>query len=356
MNKSYMALRTTASGRLLWVDMADESSLQKQRTACANRNLLASAWRSPEPDLSSPRSHYLNFRTGPGSLEGMRTLALRVCYYIAEYYCIPLECMATICDIGRPKSCDVRAAASVDIASPAEITILVDPIVFGGEMISLVPLVNYNLARQMRSDGLEVDIDAYSRERQWVPLFNSSVNGDTGPFVIRLSSKELLNIDAEGIVELASAPRPDDVCAEECCAPEAVEWFGKALKETEDFTKRQSRLQQLLREKGWMIPPCLGRIVWADMTPEQALEGCRALTSFYALIGAGRDELYEQAHRVARRNGISDYPRLKNIISFALENPSFAGCGHSLLHGFCPAGGCRMNELLEEVQNPMLFA
>ncbi len=77
---------------------------------------------------------------------------------------------------------------------------------------------------------------------------------------------------------------------------------------------------------------------------------------FYSFIGAGAEEVYEHVRCIDRRNDIGDYSRLRSIIAFSTENGAFPGCDHPLLQQFCLAGGCLMNELIDELKNPPLFA
>jgi hypothetical protein len=214
--------------------------------------------------------------------------------------------------------------------------------------------LNYDLARQMRDDGTEnLNIDVYLREH-FVPLPNST-NGATGRFVIPLRVEELLYLGAGAIFEMSKQPRPDDSFAVRPRVPEAAEWFAEALQEKEKHVRRQSQLQDKLLGRG-VVPPCIRRLDWADMSEDSVLEACRILAGFYPFVGAGADEVWYHARRLDQRHGISNYPRLRNIVGFGNENPAFVGCSHPLLRQFCPIGGCLMNELINELKNPRLFA
>ena len=85
------------------------------------------------------------------------------------------------------------------------------------------------------------------------------------------------------------------------------------------------------------------------------LEACRITAGFYSAIKASKDEIWHQIQRWARRNAYKDYPRLKAIVTSAIDNPCLCDCQHPLLQRFCPAGKCFMAELIEEYESPRLF-
>jgi len=348
----------------LFMKVDDEMTIQRFRDRHGNKELFRSTWRSSVPDPSAPRNYPLHFRVASQNLEQVRIAALEACYYMADHFGISQESVDLIYNGGgivrenedRP-GCDGRHAseAGAGTATPAEIVMLVLPSVFGGSPMPLAAL-NCDLARQMVADGLHVDVDSYGETQQFVRLPNS-FSDDTGRFVVPIRAEELLNLDAKAVRTLAAQKRPDDSYAVQRLVPEASEWFAEALRQAERHAKRQLELRQKLRQTGWFIPFCLRRIEWAtDMARDQAVEACRVTSAWYALVGASEDEVYEHVRRIDRRNGIGDYLRLRNIVAFGLENPAFVGCEHPLLHRFCPAGGCLMKELINELKNPRLFA
>jgi hypothetical protein len=207
----------------------------------------------------------------------------------------------------------------------------------------------------MNADGIEnLDIDVYVRDH-FVPL-PDSINGATGRFVVSVRVRELRYLDPKGILDLSKQPRGDDFSAIGTPVRAAEEWFAKVLEDEERRERRQSQLRQMLWHGGWQIPLCIRRLHWADLPQNQVLEACRIIAQFYRFINAGNDETWYHLLRLDRRHDIGDHSRLTAIIAFAVENPGFAGCQHPLLQQFCPAGGCSMNEIINELKNPRLFA
>jgi hypothetical protein len=246
-------------------------------------------------------------------------------------------------------------SAGAAIARPAEMIILVPPVVFDGRVTPLMPAVNRGLAAQMSGDGVGgLDIDVYIRDH-FIPLPNT-INSAIGRCVISLRVEEALCIDTKGMVELSRKPRCDDSYAAGRRVPEAAEWFAETLQEEEKRAKRQLQLRQRLLENGWFVPFCVRRLEWADLSQDQVLEACRIIARFYPFVRAGEDELWYHIRRLDQRHSIGDHAKLRNIVHWGVENPAFAGCDHSLLHRFCPAGQCFWTELVDECENPFLFA
>jgi hypothetical protein len=371
-NASYAAVKPAQSSKVHFVNMADSTAVEALRTQYSNRDLLVSACRSTMPDPMAPRSQSLYLYIGPGSLENVRKHALEACYHLAEYCCIPQDCMDVIYDGGgentghadqdgrdnagagdHPDHKEIDSAGAA-IARPAKMIILVPPVVFDGRATPLMAALNRRLAEQMSREGVGgLDIDVYIRD-PFIPLPNA-INGATARFVISLRVEEALYLDARGISDLSKKPRPDDSYAAGRHVPEAAEWFAEALKEEEKHAEKQSRLREALLRSGWQVPPCIRRLDWADMSEDQALEACRIIARFYPFLHAREDEVWYHVRRLDQRHGIGDYPRLRNIVTFGMENPAYVGCEHPLLQRFCPAGRCFVTELISEYENPLLF-
>ena len=63
----------------------------------------------------------------------------------------------------------------------------------------------------------------------------------------------------------------------------------------EKHDKKQTRLQAMLLEQGWQIPPCVRCLLWIDLDREIGLEACRITTQYYSFIKAGE---YEIRHHI----------------------------------------------------------
>jgi hypothetical protein len=359
----FRIVKTTTPGTRVFINIEDSEAVDAVQVARGNRDLVISVafYESAEP--SSRCMYALCFRVRHSGLEQARKSALEVVYYLAENCGIPAECIdLTYNGASAVADDDVQArysghhAARADdgAATPTEFVVLVPPTVFSDSPNCCVPLLNYDLARQMRDGGIEnIDIDVYLRDH-FVPM-KDSIDSATGRFVVRVSGRDLLYLSPKGILDLSKQPRGDD-CVVVGRSGEAAEWFAEAISTVEKRHERQLCLRRALLQRGWFISPCIRRLEWAaDTAREQALEMCRNVSRYYSFVGAGAEEVNAQLRRICRRNGIVDYPRLKNIVAFGMENPAFAGCEHPLLGQFCPAGGCPVKELLKELKNPRLF-
>lgn len=362
-NIEYMLVRALARNEVKFVPTDTTEALSAFRTKHGNRDLAVSAWQYNQPDLKAQGTSSLYFYVCACELEENRRSAIEAIYYISENLSIPEDCIEVIYNGGGHIGAAGSAANSDGESSnnagnanstAAETVILIPPIVFAGQPTLLMPVINYQLARQLVEDVTEnIDIDVYHQD--YLIRLPNSINSQTGSYVIPLTIKELLYMDAYAIAELSKQPRPEDSLIMPRTVPEAVEWFSSLLKETEKEQERQHQLQNLLFKDGWQTSPCTRRLLWADLDKNNALEACRITSQFYSWLGASSGEIWYRLQQIDRRNRIDDYPRLKAIIVFALENPRFIDCEHTLVRRFCPAGKCFMAELIAELEQPHLF-
>jgi len=349
----YRIVKAKGAKTAVFIRIEDSEALDTFCTQHGNRDLLVSVAFYESADPSSRYLCALCFRIRSSSLEQARQSALEVVYYLAEN-CGILEDSVELSYTGGGIAPDDDDRTDAGTAAPPEIVISVPPAVFGGRPTPVMPVLNYDLARQMSTDGIEnLDIDVYVRDH-FVPL-PDSINGATGRFVVSVRVRELRYLDPKGILDLSKQPRGDDFFAIGNPVWAAEEWFAKVIEDEERHERRQSQLRQRLLHGGWQIPPCVRRLHWADLPQDQVLEACRIIARFYPFINAGNDETWYHLLRLDRRHDIGDHARLRAIIAFGVENPGFAGCQHPLLQQFCPAGGCLINELLNELKNPRLF-
>ena len=347
----YRAVKIINRSEPLFVDMTNESDVEEVQNQYKNSDPLISTWYSATPDISAPRNYYICFSIVTNNIEAARVSALELINYIEEIYGIPTEYIVIIYCGGSDNSTDIGDSISV------EIIILIPPVVFAGLPTPLMPALNYYLARQMVHDGLtNIEIDSYVRD-SYIPLPNS-INKGTGRFVIHLTPKELLYLHGPYIAELSKQPRPDDSMIMRQEVPEAVEWFTEVHADFEKKLLRQDELQKLILKNGWQVPACIRRLTWSDFDKSTTFEACRSISAMYSFLGSHEEEIRYHVLRLARRNsitGFKEYQKLKNIVTYGIENPVLAECQNPLLSRFCPAGGCFIKELIEEYEKPLLF-
>jgi hypothetical protein len=312
-NVSHAIIKPIRGGKSMFVNTADDVAMQSVRDRYNNQDLLISVCRLTKPDTSTPRTYPLYFIVTHNNLEECRISALEVCSYIEGNYGVPEDCIELIYNDGGTDEKtitgdntvadeNINEADGVSIATNncqdttknagtyngidktggavifsrsqsnvtarysnqndavnAEMIITVPPIVFGGQPTPLTPALNYYLARRMVKDGIRnVDIDIYSRD-YFIRLPNS-LNTTVERFVISLSTKELLYLDAGAIFELSKKPRSEDSFIIPRRVPEAAEWLAQVLDECEKQRQRQEQLRKRLLSDGWQIPPCIRRL------------------------------------------------------------------------------------------------
>ncbi len=174
--------------------------------------------------------------------------------------------------------------------------------------------------------------------------------------VLKVSNDcEIVAQNQDELMQNLMLRRPEDSMILPRKIPEAVEWFAEIHTEFEKKLLRQDELQRIILQKGWEIPPCNRRLQGLCLYDNIRLETYRVISQFYSWIGAGPGEIRYLIYSVDQRNPIRNYQKLKAIVTFGIENPTFIGCEHPLLRRFCPAGKCFMAELINEYENPRLF-
>jgi len=362
-HETYRFVKPKGSKTGDFVNVADPEALAACRAHCGNRDLQISAADWKKPDLSSPSRPWLYWRVTSYSIDLVRQVGLGILDYVPEHSAVPEPFIEVRYDGGGSSISKDTTGPSpggrrsgldgTGALTPAEIAVIVPPTVFDPPPTPLIPLINYRFARQMRENGIAVDIDIYAKDQQFLPLLNS-INSVTGGHVISVSKRELLYLDGAGLLELSRQLRSDE-SAEDRHVPEAAVWFAQTLQEEESRQKWQSQLRQTLWKTGWQVPPCVRRLHWADLSEDEALEACRVIAGFYPFINAGEEEVWHHILQLERRHGIREPARLRFIIAFGSENPGFLGCNHPLLQKFCPATKCRFEDIYNDYVNPRLF-
>ncbi len=344
----YIAVWSNRPNQPIFVDMNDEQAIENARDQLDNRNLSRSVCSFAASDISAERAYPLYFSVCAADPESTRISGAEMACYLSEWLNVPEEYLEFIY---VPTSC--ASGAGAQRGNPGtQIIARIAPSVFGTPRMSLMLLANYNLARQMIRDGLKnVQIDIYVRDYA-IPLPGSLWNDR---FINFLTMKELLHLDAQHLDELSRTRQGEDCLIDPPRVPQAAQRLDQALRAAEAEQAKQQWLRHQFQHNGWFIPPCVDRLMWADLPPRAAIEACRVLARYYALAGAHSQEIWHHILRLDRRHGVKDYPYIENIVRFGIEHPAFVGCDHRLLQELCRAGNCGMIDLLAECEEPLLF-
>jgi len=344
----YIAVWSNRPNQPLFADLNDEQALENVRQELGNCNLSRLVCSFAAPDISAERVYPPYSSVCAADPELARISAAEMGCYLSEWLKVPEEDLEFIY---VPSSCASRAGPPRGRRC-TQIIARIAPSVFGTPQTSLMLLANYNLARQMIRDGLKnVEIDIYVRDYA-IPLPDSLWNDR---FVILLTFKELLHLDAQRLDELSRTRRGEDLLLDSSCVPQATQRLTQILQAAEAEHARQQYLRHQFQHNGWFIVPCVDRLMWADLRPKAVIEACRVLARYYALAGANSQEIWHHIRRLDRRHGVKDHPYLENIVQFGIQNPAFVGCDHRLLQELCRAGKCSMIDLLTEYKEPSLF-
>ena len=345
----YRLVRPRQGGRSKFISDIDDDDTRSSIRDCPDHDLVISLCYFTAPELSATRVYPLYFQVTSQDSETTRTSALQAYQYISERFEVPDDGIELFYTQDRGLNHDNKHGAS-----SSKMTILVPPAVFSSQPTTLMPALNYHLARQMVRDGIEnLNIDVYERDH-FVRLPNSA-NSATGRFVIPLSWKELLYLDGHGISELAKQPKPEDSLIAPRPALEAAEWYAETLAEFETQHRWQDELRKIVLDNGWEVPPCIRQLMRLRLYDHNRLEAYRTLSQFLSWIKAGPAEIRHVIEVIDRRNPLQDFHRKNAIIAYAVENPWFVGCRHPLLQQFCASEGCFLSEIIRSYEAPLLF-
>jgi len=345
-----------------FVRIGDDEALADWQNQHKNTDILTST-----PTYTAPHRQLLclaplSFEITGTDLEEIRKNTVSAFLYLTQYLKIPDDCVEVIYNAGVDGNSSGDGSydgyggdnRSDCIYNPSKMVLIIPSAVFNCKPTAHMPVINYSLAREMLAAGITlIDIDVYQRDH-FLRLPNS-INGTNGRYVIPLQIKELMYLDSRSIIELSRQPRAEDSFISPQSVPQATEWFAQELGKAEKEYQRQNQLQKVLLEKGWQIPPCIRRLLWAELDKNNALEMCRLVARFYSFIKASEAEIWQHLHRLDKRHTINDYQRLKAIVTFAVENPGMFDCSHPLLRCCCSDRKCFMAKLVEEFENPHLF-
>jgi len=344
----YRAVQSKRHRRPIYVDLTDEQAVENVRDQLGNHDLTVSVCDVQAPDSPAERIYPLYSVVSAADLELARISAAEMCCYLLERLNVPEESLELILVVNS----NAEGATEQGSMSGHQIIARIPPAVLGAPKTSLMLPANYDMARQMVRDGVKnLLVDIYVRHYA-IPLPGSLWNDR---YVTLLTMKELLHLDAHRLDELSQSRRGEDFLVDSSCVPQAARWLAQILRAEHVEHAKQQGLQSRLQRDGWLIPPCIDRLMWADLSPRAVIEACRILSRYYPLIGAHTQETWHHILRLDRRHGIKDYPYLDNIVTFGIENPAFVGCDHRLLQELCRAGKCGMVNLLAECQEPLLF-
>jgi hypothetical protein len=363
----------------LFLRADDETTLNKYRESLRNTDIMQSVGVYASPDLDADQVRPLYFRILDNNPEITRENALRVVYSFIEIAGVPQEYFDIVYNSGtfrtqtgkcgfvlHPKD-DYARAHMAEQSHPAgrpkgtriiptEIVIRIPAIVFGNSTSDLTPHINYQLSRDLVQAGIGgVDIDVYQRHR-FVRIPNSC-RAATGLFGIPLAFDELLNLTPHRIATMALAPRAEESMIFPCEVPRVVEWFQYLKDQAQKETNTQKRLREMALDSRGKIPSCIARLKRAWNIRECCqFEAFRVLVGWYAWMKADSMQIRNALCRTDwGHQHQSNDGRLTAILTFAMENPTFAGCHHPLLQPYCTPEKCYMMDLIHECIEPHLF-
>jgi len=341
--------KTAMGGKNGFLDINDPAALEQLRNNHNNADILISTCSYLSPDKSAGRQNPLYVIINSPSADDVRNSAIETIYWLTEETGISEEQM----DIYYNGAASANNATKTPNNS-ANIIIYVNPGIFGSVSTEFMPLICFNLARQIIKSSIKnVLIDVYELDH-CMNLPNSIISS-SGTYVISLQFKELTFLSNEALAEIAKRPRPDDSYAIIEHNPSAQDWLTQKNNEIIEENKKQNTLLDLILKTGWQIPPCIQKLQSLCLYDNIRLEAYRIIAAFYAWIKASQQQIQHQIQSIDYKNPVNDHQKIRAIITFAIENPRFVGCGHLLLQRFCPAGKCFMAELINEMERPLLF-
>jgi len=351
-NSDFRFYKTAQGGKTGFVDLNDTAALEQLCNYCDNTDTFISACSYRQTNESSECYYPLYIVLNGNSINDIRGSAIEAIYWLAEQTGTGPEQMDIYYSGTSPNNkMEIVADSS---AQCTEITIYIHHSIFGAVSTQQVPMICFNLARQMTRDNIKnIAIDVYERNH-YLRLPNSKISS-LGCYMMPLQLKELTFLNDTSLSELSKQPRPADSYAVIQPNPQAQDWLSIQNSLIEEEIKRQNRLLESILKTGWQIPPCINRLLNLYLYDNVRLEAYRISCAYLAWIKASAEQIFNTIQAMDIRNPVNDYQLLKAITAFAVENPRFAGCEHPLLEKSCPAGRCFMAELIENIRQPSLF-
>ena len=305
-----------------YVELGDAEMISEWVKDFHNRDVFASVARFERPD-----------RTGP---------------YLCDFF-LDIDCEGDVEDARRQTlgALDLMrdrigiSPESIDIAfSGAKgFHVIVGLDVFGSPQArGLMPLWKA-VANRLHQGGIEhIDLGVYQPAR--VLRLANSINSKTSLFKIPIEYKELRDLTAAEIAEMAKEPRGENSLRCPGESDQAAAWFRKAH---EAFQKR--RPQKNTRKwrgfkKGWRVPPCIRGLEEAVIPDGMRHAAYLALARFYAWIGMHPLEAGARITQIDQRHPIRDPDYIDRIVDSAHLHPGFPGCDNPALSAHCQASKC----------------
>ena len=185
-----------------------------------------------------------------------------------------------------------------------------------------------------------LDTGIYTQGRLW--RMPNSINSKKGLYKIPLTFKELRDLDAAAIAELAKNPRGDDSFASCEFCQSTADWYREAISVLEKQSKTPAASPQMTLEfeRGWRVPPCVKAIEEATIPDGTRHYLYTDLSRYFAFLGMHPLEILERIQKIDSRNPIPDPTSIERSVRWGCAHPGFPGCDNTSLRNYCKKEIC----------------
>jgi hypothetical protein len=322
-----------SNGKMLrgeFVRKDDTKTISSRRNQFNNTGIFSSISFYEKPDFTSRFITPIYFDIDcMDNMETARRHTLILCELIADRLGIDYEHLRIFFSGGK----------GFHVLLPCEI--------FTPEPSNLTLRLYRQMAVNARKQGVvSVDTSVYTGRRLW-RLVNS-INEKSGLYKIPLRHKELMHSSMEKITEKARQAGPEDFFLPAKACPSAQEWYLKAIERIAKINAGQNKAADNDKtgfKKGWRIPPCIKKLKRSNLPDGERHSVYLVLARFYSWINMHPEEISEKIHQINNRNPIKDPAGIERIVSWAVQNPGFAGCENEVLTKYCDKQHCFYHKL-----------
>ena len=334
-------MKTIADHEFIWLEFAailrngkmvrnqffridDSDALKLWRLQFDNTDIFTSACIYSQPNRNSPFIAGMFFDLDAhDNIEQARTDALGMCQLLEERAKVPQDCLGLF--FSGSKGFHIEVSMKV----------------FKPESLQYILKLCKRMALKAVDAGVKtLDTGIYTQGRLWRKP--NSINSKKNLYKIPLTYKELRDMDAAAIADLAKNPRSDDSFASCEFCQAAADWYRHAIFVLEKQSKPSAVSSQMTLEfeKGWRVPPCIKAIEEATVADGGRHYLYTDMSRYFAFLGMHPLEILERIQKIDSRNPIPDPTSIERSVRWGYAHPGFPGCDNTSLRKYCKKEIC----------------
>ena len=302
----------------------DSDALKLWRIQFNNTDIFTSACLYSQPSRNSPFIAGMFFDLDAhNNIEQARIDAMGMCQLLEERAKVPRDCLGLF--FSGSKGFHIEVPWEVFIPEPSPY---------------MLRLYRRMALKAVDTGVKTLDTGIYTQGRLWRKP--NSINSKKNLYKIPLTYKELRDMDAAAIADLAKNPRGDDSFASCKFCQATADWYREAISVLEKQSKPPAALPQMTLEfeQGWRVPPCIKAIEDATIADGGRHYLYTDLSRYFAFLGMHPLEILERIQKIDSRNPIPDPTSIERSVRWGYAHPGFPGCDNTSLRKYCKKEVC----------------